>query len=200
MAAVAKGRSELVVDMIPLRILVIVAFLPMLATAEIRLQSDGWWKVSTDKTTCNLKFYLRDHPHDVPDHGANFLINLLNVSEPPRIGGQILDESLVPVLRDSLVIEAWPSLADTAIASMSFQIGKESIRPIHEEKRAGSMRQLFVFSSTETALFIDAMLSDHTVTVRWRHDDGHADERTITVTGFEARREYFEICKSRIAE
>ena len=100
----------------------------------------------------------------------------------------------------ALVIEAWPSLADTAIASMSFQIGKESIRPIHEEKRAGSMRQLFVFSSTETALFIDAMLSDHTVTVRWRHDDGHADERTITVTGFEARREYFEICKSRIAE
>lgn len=200
LAPVVKGRCELVVRMILFHILVVVAFLPMLATAEIRLQSGGWWKVSTDATTCSLEFYLRDHPHDVPDHGVNFMISVLNFSKPPKIVGRTLDDDVAPILSDLLLVKAWPSLVSTPLTRLFFQDQKEPMRPVQEEQIADTTRSFFVFSTKDTARFIEAILFEREVTIHWAHEDGHSDVRVIGGTDFAAKRELFETCKAQIAK
>jgi hypothetical protein len=195
-----EAFSELIMLVIPRHLLILLAVLPALATPEVRLTTGGTWRVSTEETICILKYYVWDHPHDVQDHRANFMIYLLHFSKSPRAKNLIFDDGFVPVLTDSLVVHAWPSRLSTAVTSLSFHGQKEPMRPVRFERIADQTRSCFAFSTEDSSRFIEAMSSEVKLTLKYTHEDGHSDGRVIGDNLFSMKLAMFDACKADIAK
>ncbi|MDH3374848.1 MAG: hypothetical protein OER22_14615 [Gammaproteobacteria bacterium] len=181
-------------------LLIFLVVLPASAASQIRMTVGGHWNVSSEGTICILEYYVWDHPHDVHDHAANFMIRLLHFSESPRTKTLNFNDGFVPVLEDSLVVFAWPSLESTPVNSVSFDGQNNLMRPLKVQRIPNTTRAYFAFSTEDASRFIEAMSSEDRVTLNYVHEDGHSDGRAISKDLFSMKLAMFEACKADIAE